>query len=199
MSRVPILFLNVLVIATCGLVYELVAGAVASYILGDSVTQFSICIGVYLSAMGAGSWLSGFIERSPARTFIDVELGVALLGGFSAPLLFMSFARLSYFQPILYLLVFSIGALVGLELPLLMRILKEELDFKDLVSKALTFDYIGALAGSLMFPLLLVPKLGLVRTSLAFGILNGFGHHYLRRMRECTIEFAWPFQIIAFG
>ena len=53
-----------------------------------------------------------------------------------------------------------------------MRILKDHLDFKELVSRVLTFDYIGALVASLLFPLFLVPKLGLVRTSLLFGMLN---------------------------
>src|SRR6266516_2048410 len=53
-----ILFASVLLIAACGLVYELVAGALASYLLGDSVTQFSTVIGTYLCAMGVGSWLS---------------------------------------------------------------------------------------------------------------------------------------------
>ena len=67
----PLLFLNVFIIATCGLVYELVAGTLASYLLGDSVTQFSICIGLYLSAMGCGAWLSGWIEKSLARCFIE--------------------------------------------------------------------------------------------------------------------------------
>jgi spermidine synthase len=62
--------------------------------------------------------------------------------------------------------------LVGLEPPLLMRILKGHLDFDALVSKVLTFDYIGALVASLLFPVFLVPTLGLVRTSLVFGILN---------------------------
>lgn len=172
MIRAPILFLHVLIIATCGLVYELLAGTLASYVLGDSITQFSLIIGIYLFALGAGAWVSGFIDREIARRFVEVEFAVALLGGVSAPLLFLTFARLSYFHVILYLLVFLIGALVGLELPLLMRILKDTLDFKELVSKVLTFDYIGALVAALLFPLFLVPKLGLVRTSLVFGILN---------------------------
>ncbi len=172
MNRTPVLFLNVLIIATCGLIYELLAGTLASYVLGDSVTQFSLIIGIYLFALGVGAWLSRFIETGLARKFIDVELGVALLGGASAPLLFLSFGRLSYFHVILYGVVFAIGVLVGLELPLLMRILKDVLDFKELVSRVLTFDYIGALIASLLFPLFLVPKLGLVRTSLVFGLLN---------------------------
>ena len=172
MLRTPVLFLNVLVVATCGLVYELLAGTLASYVLGDSVTQFSLIIGIYLSALGAGAWLSRWIDRGVARSFIEVELGVALLGGLSAPLLFLSFSRLGWFHLVLYGLVFAIGTLVGLELPLLMRILRDQLDFKELVSRVLTFDYIGALVGSLLFPLFFVPRMGLVRTSLVFGILN---------------------------
>lgn len=172
MNRTAILFLHVLIIATCGLIYELLAGTLASYVLGDSVTQFSLIIGIYLSALGAGAWLSRFIEKNLARAFIEVELGVAVLGGASAPLLFLSFANLSYFHVILYLIVFAIGVLVGLELPLLMRILKENLDFKELVSRVLAVDYIGALVASILFPIFLVPRLGLVRTSLLFGMLN---------------------------
>jgi spermidine synthase len=170
--RVGILFLHVFVIASCGLIYELLAGTIASYLLGDSVAQFSIIIGLYLSAMGLGAWLSGFVLTDLARRFIEVELAVALLGGLSAPLLFLSFAYLGWFQFILYGVVLAIGALVGVELPLLLRILKDELDFKDLVSRVLAVDYIGALAASLLFPMLLVPRLGLVRTSLVFGLLN---------------------------
>src|SRR5215470_15347194 len=76
MNRTPVLFLNVLIIATCGLVYELLAGTLASYVLGDDVTQFSLIIGIYLFALGAGAWLSRFIDSGLARRFIEVELGV---------------------------------------------------------------------------------------------------------------------------
>src|SRR6185436_8993932 len=172
MNRTPILFLNVLIIAACGLIYELLAGTVASYVLGDSITQFSLIIGLYLSALGAGAWLSRFLDRDLAARFIDVELGVALAGGLSAPLLFLAFSRLDWFRLFLYLLVFIIGTLVGLELPILMRILREHLDFKELVSRVLSFDYIGSLFAAVLFPIFLVPRLGLVRTSIVFGLLN---------------------------
>jgi spermidine synthase len=172
MNRTPILFLNVLVIAACGLIYELLAGTVASYVLGDSVTQFSLIIGLYLSALGVGAWLSRFLERDLAARFVDVELAVALIGGLSAPLLFLGFSRLEWFRLFLYLVVFAIGVLVGLELPILMRILKEHLDFKELVSRVLSFDYIGSLVAAVLFPMFLVPRLGLIRTSIAFGLLN---------------------------
>jgi len=171
--RSPLVYITVLVVATCGLVYELVAATLASYVLGDSVTQFSTVIGVYLSALGLGSYLSRYVQRGLARRFVEVELAVALLGGVSAPLLFLVFGHLpDYFRPVLYGIVVVVGTLVGLEIPLVMRLLKEVVDFKELVAKVLTFDYLGALFASLLFPILFVPRLGLVRTSILFGIAN---------------------------
>ena len=174
MNRAPLflLYLNVLIIASCGLVYELLAGTLASYLLGDSVTQFSLVIGIYLSALGAGAWISRFVDERLARCFIEVELAVALIGGLSAPVLFLAFSSVGAFRVVLYGIVFAIGTLVGLELPLLMRLLKEHLDFEDLISRVLAFDYLGALFASLLFPMFLVPRLGLVRTSLLCGLLN---------------------------
>ncbi|MEQ1910954.1 MAG: polyamine aminopropyltransferase [Vicinamibacterales bacterium] len=166
------LLVSVLLIAACGLIYELVAGALASYLLGDSVTQFSTIIGTYLFAMGVGSWLSRFIVRGLAARFVMVEIMVGVVGGFSSTLLFLAFAYTDAFRLLLYLLVMVIGVLVGLEIPLLMRLLKDRFEFKDVVSNVLTFDYLGALGASVLFPLVLVPKLGLVRAPMLFGVIN---------------------------
>lgn len=166
------LLLSVFVIASCGLVYELIAGTLASYLLGDSVMYFSTIIGTYLFAMGIGSYLSRFIGKGLVARFIRIELMVGLVGGSSAAVLFFVFAYLESFRLILYAQVIVVGILVGLEIPLLLRILKDRLQFKDLVSQVLTFDYLGALVVSLLFPLILAPKLGLVRTCFLFGILN---------------------------
>lgn len=167
-----LLLVSAFVVATCGLIYELLAGTLASYLLGDSVTQFSTIIGTYLFAMGVGSWCSRYVKRGELAIFVRVEVLIAAIGGSSAALLFLIFDRVQDFRLPLYGLVFAIGGLVGLEIPLLMRILKDRLEFGDLVSKVLTFDYIGALAASLLFPLLLVPHLGLIRTGFAFGLAN---------------------------
>jgi spermidine synthase len=167
------LLASVFIVAACGLAYELIAGALASYLLGDSVTQFSTVIGAYLFAMGVGSWLSKYIERDLVARFIQIEIGVGLLGGFAAAGLFLAFAaNAGPFRVLLYGAVFAIGVLVGLEIPLVMRILKREVEFKDLVSRVLSFDYLGALAVSILFPLVLAPHLGLVRTGLLFGLAN---------------------------
>ncbi len=167
------LLASVFVVAACGLVYELAAGALASYVLGDSVLQFSTVIGAYLFAMGVGSYLSRFFERQLPAHFLRIELLVALVGGALPAILFIAnaFAPNS-FRFLLYLLVFVVGTLVGLEIPLVMRILKRNVALKDLVSQVLTFDYLGALAVSVAFPLLLVPQLGLIRTGLLFGLMN---------------------------
>ncbi len=161
-----------LVIATAGLVYELSMAAVASYVIGDSITQFSIVIGLFLSALGLGAYLSRFIERELGLAFVDVELGTALVGGLSAPLLFIAFGYGLSFELLLYFLVLLTGTLVGIELPLLMRILEARLSMKELVSRTLSFDYAGALLGSLGFSLVLVPHLGLSRASVVSGLLS---------------------------
>lgn len=167
-----VLFLSVFLIAACGLIYELIAGALASYLLGDSILQFSTVIGAYLFAMGIGSWMSKFLARGLVERFITIELMVGLVGGFSSTILFLAFAYTDAFRLLLYLMVLVIGILVGLEIPLLMRILKERFQFHDLIANVLTFDYLGALGASLLFPLVLVPKLGMVRSALLFGLVN---------------------------
>ncbi len=167
-----VLFISVFLIAACGLIYELIAGTLASYLLGDSVLQFSTIIGSYLFAMGIGSWLSRFIERALVSRFITIELMVGLLGGFSSTILYLAFTYAQGFRFLLYALVLGIGILVGLEIPLLMRILKERFQFKELVANVLTFDYLGALGASLIFPLVLVPRVGLVRSAILFGLIN---------------------------
>lgn len=171
-AQVVILLASVLVVATCGLVYELLAGTLASYLLGDSVTQFSTVIGTYLFAMGIGSWLSRYVTKNEMAVFVRVEILIAAIGGWSAALLFLLFPRVDDFRIALYGIVLIIGILVGLEIPLLIRILKDRFAFRELVSNVLTYDYIGALAASLLFPLVLVPQLGMIRTGLVFGLAN---------------------------
>ena len=100
-----LLLISVFVIATCGLVYELIAGTLASYLLGDSITQFSTIIGCYLFAMGIGSWLSRYVTRNLLGFFIRVEILVGAVGGSSAAILFLAFEHVASFRLLLYFLV----------------------------------------------------------------------------------------------
>lgn len=203
----PLLLVTAMVIAVCGLVYELLAGTLASYLLGDSVTQFSTVIGVYLSAMGLGSWISGKIERDVARRFVEIEIAVAVVGGFAAPVLFLAFGHLSFFRALLYIVVAVVGTLVGLEIPLLLRVLKDQYEFKDLIARVLTVDYLGSLLASLLFPIFLVPRLGIVRTGLLFGVLNAlvalYSTHLLRdvipRRRDLKVKALFVIALLSAG
>ncbi|MEK6814429.1 MAG: polyamine aminopropyltransferase [Nitrospirota bacterium] len=165
-------YATVVVVATAGLVYELVAATAASYLLGDSVTQFSTVIGSYLFAMGIGSYLSRYIGKGLADRFVQIEVLVGLVGGWSAAILFVAFVETQHIRLVLYGLVAVTGILVGLEIPLLLRLLKERVAFRDLVAEVLSLDYVGALGAAILFPLLLVPRVGLVRTSLLLGLAN---------------------------
>lgn len=170
--RQIMLLLGTFAIAVCGLVYELLLGTLSSYLMGDSVLEFSLVIGLFMTAMGLGSWLSRFARSDLAGNFIRVQIGVGLAGGLAPLVLWLAFAGLSTYRPFLLLCCGLIGTLVGLEIPLVVRLLERLRELRVNISNVLTADYIGALAAALLFPLVLVPQLGLLRTGLVFGLLN---------------------------
>lgn len=167
-----VLVAAVFVAATSGLVYELVAGAAASYLLGDSVTQFSLVIGLFLSAMGIGSFLSRFLKRRLLAWFVGVEIAAGVIGGSAALLAFAAYAATDAVSGVLLSSVVVVGALVGLEIPLVVRILREQTSLSISLANVLSADYVGALVASLAFPFLLLPHVGLVRAGLLAGLLN---------------------------
>ncbi|MEA2110499.1 MAG: polyamine aminopropyltransferase [Campylobacterota bacterium] len=169
-----VLLFSTFLIAISGLVYELLAGTVSSYFLGDSIFHFSLVIGLFMSSMGIGSWLSRFVEKELLKVFIVLQLFIAVIGGFSAVVLFYAFAVIENYTSFLYLSTILIGAMLGVEIPLIIRILKDYFSLKTNVSNVFTMDYIGALIAALLFPMVFLPKLGLLQTSLFFGALNTF-------------------------
>ena len=168
----PLLF-SVFVIAACAIVYELMIATISSYLLGDSIYQFSVTIGLFLTSMGIGSYLSRRIHRNLLMAFIAIELLIGAVGGTSALVLYFTFGALrSIYGPIMYGVIAVIGILVGLEIPILTRLLSEKYTLRINIANVLSFDYLGGLLGSLAFPLLLLPYLGLIRTALVVGLLN---------------------------
>ncbi len=158
----------------CSIIYELLISTVSSYFLGDSVRQFSIIIGFYLAAMGFGSWLSRFFKKELMFYFVWIELILGLIGAFSVPLCYLYFAYADFtgFNIFILGLVFIIGTLTGLEVPLLTRLLQEDDLGTEGLSDVLTLDYIGALVATLVFPFVLIPFMGVYKSSLLFGFLN---------------------------
>ena len=84
--------------------------------------------------MGVGSYFAKFIQKNLLKTFVEIEILVGLVGGLSSVVLYFLFENAASFQFVLYFLVFVTGCLVGLEIPLLMNILKDRVAFRDLVS-----------------------------------------------------------------
>ncbi|MGB0410797.1 MAG: polyamine aminopropyltransferase [Pikeienuella sp.] len=158
------------VIAVAGMVYELIAATASSYLVGDSVTQFSLVIGVFLSSMGLGAWLSRFAKLAE-RAFVSAQIALGVLGGASAPLMFLAYAYTGEVQMVMFTLLIAIGTLVGMEVPLIARLL-EAAGAKHRFENVLTVDYLGALGAALLFPLVIVPMVGLMTASLLFGALN---------------------------
>lgn len=167
-----VLLLSVFVVASCGIAYELVIGATGAYISGDGVTQFSLTIGVYLFAMGLGSFLSRRVTKNLLSTFISVELMVGLVGGFANTILFLVYGFMTGYEVVFYTLLVFVGLMIGLEIPLLLRLLSQYGSLRINVANVLGLDYVGALMVAVAFPLVLLPALGLMRTSLLFGMLN---------------------------
>jgi spermidine synthase len=168
-----LLMVTTLIISGCSIVYELLISAVGSYLLGDSIKQFSITIGLYMCAMGLGSHLSKYIKKNLFDFFIFVEIAVGIIGGISSLVLFLSNIYIASNEFIMYLQIILIGTLVGLEIPILTRIIEENCDnLRITLSNVFSFDYIGGLIGSLAFPLFLLPTLGYFSTSFLVGTIN---------------------------
>lgn len=167
------LMVTTFIISGCSIIYELLISSVSSYLLGDSISQFSVTIGLYMCAMGLGSYCSKYVKRDLFDWFVFVEIGVGILGGTSSLLLFLANIYIESYVLVMYLEIISIGLLVGLEIPLLTRIIEENAgNLRITLSSIFSFDYIGGLAGSIAFPLLLLPQLGYFSTAFLVGCLN---------------------------
>jgi spermidine synthase len=172
-KQAGILLISILVVALCGIAYELIISTVSSYLLGNSVYQFSLTIGFFMFSMGVGSYLSKLLGDNLIQNFITIEIIISLVGGVCSLLLLMSFPLVrALYDTIMFSLIFIIGALVGMEIPLLSAILSYKQNARDSIANVLSLDYLGALIGSVAFPLILLPQLGLLRSSFAIGLIN---------------------------
>ncbi len=124
-------------------------------------------------AMGVGSYLSKLLDNNHIQNFISVEIAISLIGGISSLLLFMAFPMVRVLYDVtMYGLILMIGTLVGMEIPILTAVLSQKHSTRDSIANVMSLDYIGALIGSVAFPLFLLPQLGLVRSSFAIGLIN---------------------------
>lgn len=159
-------------VAACAITYQLLIGTLSSYLLGNSVLHFSLTIGVFMFAMGAGAYLTRFLHTQLFAWFIAIEIALGLVGGSSALLLYLAYTASETYYVMHFTVTFFIGLLVGMELPLVTRLLRDCQPLKDAVAHAFSVDYIGALLASVLFPLVALPYLGVMRTAVGTGLLN---------------------------
>ena len=173
MKNYRLLMLTTLIISGCSIVYELIISAVSSYLVGDTTLQYSITIGIYMCAMGFGSFISKYMKKDLFNWFVMVEIGVGIVGGLSSLTLFLANLYLETYQLIMYIEIVIIGTFVGVEIPLLTRIIEgDRKDLRVTLSSIFSFDYLGGLLGSIAFPLLLLPTLGYFATAFLAGTFN---------------------------
>ena len=159
----------------CGLAVELLLGTLASYLVGNQALAYGIAIGGFLAAMGAGSYLSQFIapkiegrllQRKLLLAFVGVELAIAPLTALLPLGLFALFVMNGEIWLGLFLVTILLGILAGLEVPILTRVLEMEEGVREALAGVLALDYMGALFGSLGFPVLLLPLCGMFPTAI---------------------------------
>ncbi|WP_456278011.1 polyamine aminopropyltransferase [Bacillus sp. AK128] len=163
------------IVSICGIIFEVLFGAIGSYILGDGVKQYTLTISLFLTGMGIGASLSEYITKRLILSFVWIEYSIALIGGFSAFLLFGINAYLSSGTDALFLysITLLVGALTGVELPILIRKANEiGVSLNKSTARVLFSDYAGGLIGGLLFVYLLRPQLGMVKSAFFVALIN---------------------------
>ncbi|UOQ46156.1 polyamine aminopropyltransferase [Halobacillus salinarum] len=183
------------IVSICGIIFEVLFGALGSYILGDGVKQYTLTISLFLTGMGIGASISEKVMKRLVITFVWIEFMVALVGGFSSFMMFgmTAFAPEGTDALFLYLLTFTVGGLTGLELPILIRKaneIGEELNRST--ARVLFSDYAGGLIGGLLFAFYLRPQMGMVKSAFFVACINlaiAIGVLYLFRKEINRLRF----------
>ncbi|MGJ9383528.1 polyamine aminopropyltransferase [Salipaludibacillus sp. CF4.18] len=163
------------IVSICGIIFEVLFGAVGSYLLGDGVKQYTLVISLFLTGMGIGATISEKVTKNLILSFVWIEYLIGLVGGLSTFLLFGITAYLSSGTDafFLYTVTLIVGTLTGVELPILIR---KANDIGETLNRSaarvLFSDYAGGLIGGLLFVFLLRPELGLVKTAFVVAIIN---------------------------
>lgn len=160
----------------CGLILEYIQATIASFILGNSIEQWAVIIGLMLFMMGVGSKAQRFIigDKNLVNAFIGIEITLAAVGAWSPLGTYAAYAYLtSHFSLVQYGFIMLIGFLIGLEIPVVTRINKEYTDeLKINLDYILSADYFGSLAGALLFAFVLLRFFPLTESSFIASTLN---------------------------
>ncbi len=167
-----ILKISLFATGLAGIVAEYVLSTLATYFLGDSVFQWTMIVSIMLFSMGLGSRLSLLFEKNLLQTFIFIEFALSIFSAFSALLAYVASGYTVYTGLIIYSLSIIIGILIGLEIPLVVRVNDEFQSLRINVASVMEKDYFGSLLGGLFFAFVGLPYLGLTYTPFLLGFIN---------------------------
>lgn len=167
-------FLKVALFATgmSGIVAEYLLSTLATYFLGDATRQWTLIVSFMLFSMGLGARLSSGIRSQVLAWFLGIELLLSIVVGLSGSTVYLLAAHTVYLPVIIYSLCIVVGLLIGMEIPLVMRINESFDELRVNVSSVLENDYYGSLLGGLFFAFIAIPVLGLTYTPYVLAVVN---------------------------
>lgn len=171
-SGSPILKLALFATGLSGIVAEYILSTLATYFLGDSAVQWALIVSVMLFSMGLGSRFSKFIETKILLKFVYIEFALSILVSLSSVLTYTLAGFTEYIGFVIYSMSILIGILIGMEIPLVIRLNERFEDLRINVASVMEKDYWGSLAGGIFFAFVGLPFLGLTYTPFILGAVN---------------------------
>ena len=172
MSKSNILKLALFATGLSGIVAEYVLSTLATYFLGDSVFQWTMIVSIMLFSMGFGSRISRYIHSNLLQKFIYIEFTLSLLTAFVSVITYLSSAYYGNNSLVIYGMSILVGLLIGMEIPIVMRLNDDFEELKVNVSSVMEKDYYGSLLGGVFFAFVGLPYLGLTYTPFILGTIN---------------------------
>ena len=171
-SRSGILKLALFATGLSGIVAEYTLSTLATYFLGDSVLQWTMTVSIMLFSMGLGSRLSKYFQDRLLERFIYIEFILSLVTSFVSVIAYLVSAYYGYNGVVIYGLCILVGMLIGMEIPIVIRLNDEYQALRVNVSSAMENDYYGSLLGGVFFAFVGLPYLGLTYTPFLLGTVN---------------------------
>lgn len=155
-----------------GIVAEYILSTLATYFLGDSILQWTMIMSTMLFSMGLGSRISKSMKTNLLEKFIFIEFLLSFLVAFSSLTVYIISAWSVYTGVVIYGMSILIGLMIGMEIPLVVRLNQEFQALRVNISSVLEYDYYGSLLGGIFFAFVGLPYLGLTYTPIVLGFVN---------------------------
>ncbi len=155
-----------------GIVAEYVLSTLATYFLGDSVFQWTMIVSIMLFSMGLGSRISKYFSTNLLQKFIFIEFTLSILTAYVSVITYSVSAYYGNSYLIIYSLSIIVGLLIGMEIPIVIRLNDQFEKLHVNVSSVMENDYYGSLAGGVFFAFIGLPYLGLTYTPIILGSIN---------------------------